>query len=511
MSSQTSTVTPLIKTFKLRFSGSWILLGLGLILGVAIARLVVDENWQFALVLLFALPAFVLLYRYPLLALFIWLMVMPFLLTTNTVTYRRVYWLIHRALPPFTLGLVVFKSLSRVNRRKLPRMGLPEYAMVGYVVASLLSIYYLSESTIATTYIFYDRVFSPMCLYFIVRLTTPTQKDIERLMPIVFYIAFSKSLIGIISWISPQFLPRQWLELVGVRTTGSLVTTGVYTTTLTFAGLLVLHTAMNSTSRKVRILSTITFLLCAYCIFLSFSRASWLAAILVLPALVYLYPKFMIRLGLIASTVMFILWGTLLAEEFRWARQRLYSQDAERSAFSRLPVFYAAYRMFQEKPLTGWGYNNFDLYDRQFQSQLGDFYGDAKDHASHNLYLTVLAEQGLSGLILLLASLFWWLMLSAITLTRMPGHGFWSRKLLIIFWLVILSHIIVNNFSNMKVVFGLGMWWITLGLIASMIQPHIAAGEPFFIPRARRRTPHIPVMGYLLPEDQPESSSTKEL
>jgi hypothetical protein len=35
-----------------------------------------------------------------------------------------------------------------------------------------------------------------------------------------------------------------------------------------------------------------------------------------------------------------------------------------------------------------------------------------------------------------------------------------------VLWLGLLSHVIVNNFSNMKVTFGLGTWWLVLGFIA---------------------------------------------
>jgi hypothetical protein len=58
----------------------------------------------------------------------------------------------------------------------------------------------------------------------------------------------------------------------------------------------------------------------------------------------------------------------------------------------------------------------------------------------------------------------------------MPTQGFLNRNLVFIFWLVILFHFIVNNFSNMRVVFGLGMWWITLGLIANIVHAYLPPG-----------------------------------
>ena len=53
-----------------------------------------------------------------------------------------------------------------------------------------------------------------------------------------------------------------------------------------------------------------------------------------------------------------------------------------------------------------------------------------------------------------------------------------SRRFLILLWLVIAAHIVVNNFSNMRSTFGLGMWWITLGLIAVLtVHGHIPSDE----------------------------------
>ena len=121
--------------------------------------------------------------------------------------------------------------------------------------------------------------------------------------------------------------------------------------------------------------------------------------------------------------------------------------------------------MFKTKPLFGWGYNNFDRYDRQFQTAIGEFSAQ-KDHASHNVYLTLIAEQGITGLLLFTLPLLWWLVQTLSVWGKFPQHGFVNRNLIFIFWLVMLFHVVVNNFSNMRVVFGLGMWWITLGLIA---------------------------------------------
>jgi O-antigen ligase len=126
--------------------------------------------------------------------------------------------------------------------------------------------------------------------------------------------------------------------------------------------------------------------------------------------------------------------------------------------------------MFQTKPYFGWGYETFDLYDRQFQERVADMAHDNKDHASHNMYLTLLAEQGLVGLLLFLAPAGWWLVMSIRRWPTTGKSGFWSRKLLLILWLAILSQLLLNSFSNLRVTYGLGLWWIALALVAHFLR-----------------------------------------
>lgn len=449
-----------------------LLLGTGMAL--VSARLIVQGMWQFAVALIAALPGLILLHKQPFLALIVWLFLAPFLMHTDTSMERQLYWIIHRALPLLTVGIIILSSALGVNKRRLPRLGWPEFGMAGYVALSVASIYLFNNNPLAALYTYYDRVFTPMCLYLIVRLSMPGEKEWKWLLLAAFFISISQSIIGILSWFAPQFLPDDWLTKVGSRTVGSLVNYTVYTTTLTFSGLLVLHAALNMRPGLMRKLYIAAFLLSAYSIFISFSRASWLAGIVVLLGLVYIYPKFMIKLGATVLPLAFVLGGVILASQLEWARQRLYSAEAERSAVSRLAVYYAGYRLFQDKPVFGWGYGNYDLYDRQYQWRVPGFPANAKDQASHNLYLTLLAEQGLAGLIFYLIPFFWWLATAVKRLPALPKGGFRSRKLLIVLWLVIFSHVIVNNFSNMQIVYGLGIWWITLSLIARLVDAHQA-------------------------------------
>ncbi len=396
--------------------------------------------------------------------------------------------MIHRALPPFTVMIIGVSYFLKNNHRKLPKLGLTEFAMFGYLLVSWLSIYFLNNNLQATTFVLYDRVFVPICLYLIVRFSTPNEKDWQRLILVAFFVVVTQALFGIIYWTSPSLLPSNWID-EEPRATGSLRSTGVYTMTLVFAGLLALYGGMKKNSRLVRIIFFSAFLLGIIGVLLSFSRGSWLASVFVLLGLIYLYPKFMLKLITILVILTIILGSGVIADEISFAQERL---NSSRTALSRLPVFIASFRMFEAKPLFGWGYANFDQFDRQFQERVGDLVNPGeKDHSSHNFFLSILAEQGIIGMLLFMTPFILWLARSIIILPKMPRDGVLNRNLLIILWLVVLNSFVVNNFLNLIVIYGLGIWWITLGLIANVVTPHLKASQGHSIRQELPSNEHI--------------------
>jgi O-antigen ligase len=447
----------------------WLILLATLGVGVVTAFLVVSGRWQIAVALILALPGLIFLHRHPFLAVVVWLVLGPFLLHTTTSAERQVYWIIHRALPPLTVALILLGAALETRPRRLPPLGLPELAMGAYLAFGVFSILLQGGTPQATLFHFYDRVFSPMCLYLIIRLTVPDKRQWHWLLPVFLLIVVSQSMIGVVSWVAPSVLPSKWLDKVGQRTTGTLVNPSIYTTALFLAGLLLLHGTLQMKRGFVRNGFVVVFALFVFGVFISLSRASWLAGIVVFLGLFIIYPRFMLRLSLVLLILGLILGSIFLPPYIERARERLYSDEAQGSALDRLPGYLAAYRMFQAKPLFGWGYGNFDVYDRQFMGRVLDFANDNKDHASHNWFLSILAEQGLGGMLLFFAPLLWCLAMSIRRWPQIPRGGVWNRKLLMLLWLIVFSEIIINMFMNMIIFFGHGMWWIVIGLMVNLL------------------------------------------
>jgi O-antigen ligase len=463
----------------------------GLAIGAAIfvgsaatAYLVAGGMWYIGVGLMLGVPFVLLLHRYPLAGVMIWLLMMPFLVDGTGGGLRKLFWLVHRSLPVLVLVIVVVATRLGLRDRRLPRLGWPEVIMGVYLVVSLLSIGYLSQVD-RPLFTLYDAVFIPMVLYLIVRLTEPDERDLRRFVPILAFILMTQAMIGSLSWVAPGLLPGEWLDRIGTRTTGSVRSVSVFGTTMIFAGALFLHTAWYTRrTSPMRIVYFAGAAVAALMIFMTFSRASWIAGIVVFAGLAIIYRGLLRKVLLLVVPVALLLVAFGLANgEFDYASQRFLSSGSEQSALGRLPVAVASVKMFEERPVWGFGYGNFDLFDRQYQEAIPGLVVPEKDHSSHNLYLTLLAEQGLIGLLAYAGAAVWWLSKARPAARRLPRNGVLSRQLLFVLWLGLLSHVIVNNFSNMKVTFGLGTWWLVLGFIAVLTTNALRPAEA--------ETPHL--------------------
>jgi O-antigen ligase len=437
---------------------------------VVVAWVTVSVGWYLAAAMLLVIPLVILANREPMIAIWVWLVVMPFVVQTDSGATRKVFWVVHRLMP---LGMVVMLFVTAsavVATRKLAKLGLPELLMAGYVVVSVLSIAYTSDAPTATVYSLYDRVVAPMCLYLIIRLSAPTDREMARTWPIVFLL-LTQVFIAMLSWSAPGALPDAWLGKVGERTVGSLRAPDVFGTTMVFCAMYLLHAGMCARAPAARVRGALLFCLALLMAFLTFSRASWLAAGIALVGAVIIYRGFARQLLVVMLiAVPIVITSGVLQAQLDFARARLSSQESEYTALSRLPVMYAAVRMFEDKPMLGFGYANFERYDRAYQQRVGNIvYPDEKNLSSHNLYLTTLAEQGIIGIALLLGPAAVWLRRTLVRVKRLPRSGFASQRLVASLWIVMLAHVTVNNFSRMQSPFGFGIWWITLGLIATIV------------------------------------------
>jgi O-antigen ligase len=285
-----------------------------------------------------------------------------------------------------------------------------------------------------------------------------------------------QSVIGLIGWFRPWLLPVQWLGREGERVVGTFGNPAVFTSTLVFMALLMLQHARQRTGGIRRGLLMFGVSLAFVSVFFSFSRGSWLGGVLVWVGLIFVYPRMMLRftsLALIGGSLVAIV---LLPSQLTYAGQRL---ENETTAEGRLLQAVTQIKMIRAKPLSGWGFFNYDHFDEQFKGRVGNFAVRYQDQTSHNTFLLIITELGFPGLLLYLFPAFWWLLLTRKVWRRLPEHGFRSWHLLAILWLLMLDHFTVNNFMEMIQSYPLGttIWWLALGLIASLVYPYLKPSD----------------------------------
>lgn len=144
-------------------------------------------------------------------------------------------------------------------------------------------------------------------------------------------------------------------------------------------------------NRNILLISTITTMLGVY---FSFTRGAVLALIISIPFIFIRKKKLFwsLLIGGICSLllVLSIVWnGNDTGNRFLLAAKTT-------SNMIRVSQYQAAVAAFREKPLTGWGYRNFESNAYDIKKRNGIDYADFYGHA-HNNYLEFLAATGLFG------------------------------------------------------------------------------------------------------------------
>ncbi len=450
----------------------WAPLLVALLLGFAAALAVTSSRPIAVIPLLGLIPAAILFSRHPFAAVLLWIALFPFFVREPSVAGRVVYWLLHRTMIPGALVVVILSSWLGERWRGQVRFGRAELAMLLFLLLTATSILLLGQNPLRSYIRFYDRIFVPFCMYWLIRLIGPGERELRQLTWAGLITLLTQAAIGITSWFVPGLLPAQWLGEEGERTVGTFGNPAVYTSTLIFLGLLLLHYAMQQRSGRLRLALASTFGLVAFCVFLSFSRGSWLGGLVVLAGLLFVYPRAVggVMTALLVAALALASLG-VLSNQLDFASQRLSNQQ---TGEDRIIGDIASIRMIRARPLLGWGYDNYDLYNSQFKTSVGSI-ANHSTTTSHNTYLTLMAEQGVGALLLYVAPALWWLRLSLKVRLRLPRQGLYSRGLLALLWLLMLNHFIVSNFMDMIRfnMFGTTVWWMALALIANLVYAHL--------------------------------------
>lgn len=447
------------------------LLGIGLpsVLGLLLSLSIAKEEWFLAFALSVALPLSILFFSRPYLGLYIWLLVIPFI--SILPKPDLMYWLLHRILIVVTIGIILIK-INQLKRSgsviKLRTMDKAVLFLAGYIPI-LIFIFQSNPYWPLIRYV--DRILVPFSIYLIIRLSPLNEQNFARFEWVVLIIAVSQGLIGIVSVLSPSLLPTALSPYRSGYADGTLDNPNVYAITLIICGLILFQSAMSRKTGWRRYLFLTTCGICVIGVFFSMERAAWLALCLVIFGLFWLYPKPMAIFFLVCGILFLIMQGGALSNFIASASSRFSHQQP---IYDRIVVTDAMAQMIMEKPIFGWGYETLNANITNYYRWVGEAFIPRGLVTSHNTFMTIATELGLIVFGLYLLPACWLVIIIFRNWRTIPSKGLWNKHQLIILTLSAMSSFLVSNLMDMRwFPYGIGLWWLTLGLIANIIDPMI--------------------------------------
>jgi O-antigen ligase len=447
---------------------------IGLVLAFELASMAITSSPTLPLAIALAIPGFVLLVRYPWVAVIAWALFLPYFVKPSGDA-GIFYNIFHRALLPGTLGLtVLFRLLRGEAAGPRVRLGWPELAIAGYATIVVVNILAVSTDPALAAERFLDRAVVPMCAYLLIRFLDPGPAELRWLIPVALITIAAQGAIGIVSWVAPGVLPAGWRVLEGQRSGGTFANPNAFSSVLVVCGLL-LFALLQRRGRWPRGLMTAAAATVPFFVAISFARASWLAGGVVALLLNLRYPRRLIPWTAAAALVGVIAGATVLAPAVAFAEQRL---ATDQTADARIVGDVASLRMIEDRPLLGWGYDDFDLYWNSYKTRVGDI-AVSEGSTSHNTYLTLAVETGLPSLFLFLFPTVYWLVASLRNRRRLDRADP-PQSLVFPLWIGIAFILTAANFYDpiRFLVFVTTTWWVALGLIAVAVERARLEDEP---------------------------------
>jgi O-antigen ligase len=454
----------------------WIGLAGSLSLALLVGWLVATGRSEGAVAVAVGVPLAIIVAYSPTGGLLLWLAITPFFVQGESSDASPMTWLLFRLGIPAMILLVLTYWALGLRRLRL-RIGMVDVLLLGFLVLGVTNVFLLSPNPERMSVAFFSDLAVPIFLFWLVRMLGVTERDIRALLLVALFTVGTQAAIGVASWLAPEVLPAYWLGRGGERTTGTFGGPGPFSITIVFFALLLLH-GLRRTERSSgwRILEAGTVVAGLAAVALTLSRGSWLGAALAFLGLGLLYPRLLLRLAIGTGVVAVVLALTVLSEPFGAVQDRL--EDAD-TVDNRLITNQAAVRMIGDRPLEGFGFGNFERYDEGYKTRVGDIPLQLGG-SSHNTYLNFAAEFGLLGFALYFAVPVVLLARSVQRWSRLPRDGIVSRPLLAVLWLALLDQFVVSNFLEMVHgnTWGTLLWWLTLGLIAAVLEQHAKLDRP---------------------------------
>jgi len=209
---------------------------------------------------------------------------------------------------------------------------------------------------------------------------------------------------------------------------------------------------LNPRSKSRWIVAAGTLPLFAGGIFLTYTRSIWMAFALVIAMLVLLCLQGRTRqlflvTGSMAGVLLLAVFGPSLV-----AFKREYSaQETRESTVMRAAFVYVSLQMIKERPVAGYGFNQFNAANREFLSdRSSELRLEAiRGYVHHNSYLSLLVDLGMIGFGLYIFMVIAWLR-RAWSLWNSPQAPRWARGIALVAICLTGSHFIQMAFHEVS-------------------------------------------------------------
>lgn len=200
-----------------------------------------------------------------------------------------------------------------------------------------------------------------------------------------------------------------------------------------------------------KIFSWMLLILSPIAIFFTYTRASWIGALLgfavaMLYAMRHQKKMFLIIIVLLCCLVASSLFFILDEDTMHLASRRA---GNENPIYDRLNLYIASKNMFMDHPFLGVGFGQFKKYVIGYYENIDGIPFRSMEVSEHDTFIGILAEMGIAGFALIL-SIYFLILSKSIRLYKLLAHKPGEKAMIAVFWAVMAVFVVNSLFIEMR-------------------------------------------------------------
>ncbi|HEX4753912.1 MAG TPA: O-antigen ligase family protein [Solirubrobacterales bacterium] len=364
----------------------------------------------------------------------------------------------------------------KILRRLEQPLGLLLVLIIAYTVFSALRAGTLTEKN--SFYALLDSLgIVPYALYIVAPVVFEAPEDRENLLwtlvLIGAYLGFTAlfETIHLNALVFPKYILNPNVGIHFGRARGPFVEADANGLVMFACGVAATIALIRWRGERKAILAALVLFLCGTGIIFTLTRAIWIASVVATLITLLLFKQ--LRRYFVPATlaIVVVAVGALVAIP-GLASQAQERSDALRPVWDRLNTDAAAVRMFEQRPLTGFGWYTFEHTGPEYMRQAGGYPLTGAGLNVHNVFLSRLAELGLIGTLAAVIALLWAIIGSAIRAGPPEMHP-WRMGLVA----VAIQWIIVANFVPLTYALPTALLWLWAGILCPVPELSPAGDE----------------------------------